>query len=190
MYQKYSCFKLVDHLHDELKQYVAPGDDNFLPELNDCLPEEAEVLVRFAMKEGLLKEASVKKWSNDKKVRKALQQLPKLFKGSGAGPTRRNVDRHAKGKIQLPMENDNVEDEAFLAVREGPDDCKAFVIVQGKSLAVAESFVALMGALYCFQLPHHNSLAPAMVFLEYHILQDRLMNENDLSTLNKKAEEK
>ncbi|CAH1248641.1 Hypp8335 [Branchiostoma lanceolatum] len=72
-------------LQYELKRYAAPGDD-FLSELNDCLPEEAEVLVRFAMKEGLLKEASVKKWSNDKKVRKALQQLPKLFKGSGAPP--------------------------------------------------------------------------------------------------------
>ncbi|CAH1242476.1 Hypp6749 [Branchiostoma lanceolatum] len=104
--------------------------------------------------------------------------------------------------IVMLKEDDNVEDEAkrgkrrpaFLAVREGPDDCKAFVIVQGKPLAVAESvvdgFVALMGSLYCFQLPHPNSLAPAMVFLEYHILQDRLMNENDLSTLYKKAEEK
>ncbi|CAH1248533.1 Hypp8215 [Branchiostoma lanceolatum] len=79
---------LEKRLQDELKRYVAPGQEDFLQELKQRLLEEvgSEVIVRFAVKEGLHKEASVHKWSNDKKLRKALQQLPKLFKGTDTPP--------------------------------------------------------------------------------------------------------
>eukprot|EP00058_Branchiostoma_floridae_P008540 XP_002594028.1 hypothetical protein BRAFLDRAFT_68532 [Branchiostoma floridae] len=68
---------------------------------------------------------------------------------------------------------------------------EAFVVVNSKSVtktdSVADGFIARTGALYCYQLPHTSCIATAMVFIEYHLMQDRQMNKKDLSPAFLKA---
>eukprot|EP00058_Branchiostoma_floridae_P008528 XP_002594016.1 hypothetical protein BRAFLDRAFT_68544 [Branchiostoma floridae] len=68
---------------------------------------------------------------------------------------------------------------------------EAFVVVNSKSVtktdSVADGFIARTGALYCYQLPHTSCIATAMVFVEYHLMQDRQMNKKDLSPAFLKA---
>ncbi|XP_078609245.1 uncharacterized protein LOC144880746 [Branchiostoma floridae x Branchiostoma japonicum] len=81
---------------------------------------------------------------------------------------------------------------AFLVVKQSADTNvpKVYVVLHGKAMAVCgsvvEGFVSLIGALYCFQQPHPASIAPAMVFIEHHVLQDGNLNKGDLKPIFKR----
>ncbi|XP_078679315.1 uncharacterized protein LOC144914965 [Branchiostoma floridae x Branchiostoma belcheri] len=73
---------------------------------------------------------------------------------------------------------------ALIIVKQSSGGTQVFVIVHGKALvecrSVVEGFVSLIGALYCFQQPHPACIAPAMVFIEHHLLKDPNVNRADL----------
>ncbi|CAH1242618.1 Hypp6898 [Branchiostoma lanceolatum] len=172
-------------MFDELRRYVAPDDKDFLRRLKEKLPQEAEALIHLGIDKALHKSTNMEDWVPGKKLRKALQLLPQMFhdpKSKAPAPLRDML-------LVMLKETDSVEEEertAFLAVKQREDhisNLRVYVVVNGKALTTCRSlvdgFVCLVGALYCFSQPHPSSIAPAMVFIEHHILKDAKVNKKD-----------
>ncbi|CAH1268931.1 Hypp4029 [Branchiostoma lanceolatum] len=197
MMQRYPCFSKPAHLKAELVRYVAPSQQGFLEKLREQLPKEAEVLVRYAAQQKILsREPQMASWSEDRTLKKALQVLPQLFKGTSTPPV-----PLSDMLVVLMKEDGSLTEEAkrakkrtaFIAVKT-TEGVQAFVIIQGrpvvKCASLTEAFLCMMGALYAFQLPHPVCIAPAMVFIEHHIIADPKMNKKDLTATFQKTYKK
>eukprot|EP00058_Branchiostoma_floridae_P012261 XP_002597749.1 hypothetical protein BRAFLDRAFT_77349 [Branchiostoma floridae] len=85
IFQRYLCFNQPVHLQDELRRYVGPQKKYFLQQLKGRPIREAE-LILYAVQECANRRTSVEGWSDDKKMKKTMQLLPKLFKGTDTPP--------------------------------------------------------------------------------------------------------
>eukprot|EP00058_Branchiostoma_floridae_P027254 XP_002612745.1 hypothetical protein BRAFLDRAFT_97275 [Branchiostoma floridae] len=90
-------------------------------------------------------------------------------------------------------EDDSIEEEIarskttaiFLAEKRTDDGNRTYVIVQGQPITTCNGvqlgFLTMVGTVYTFQLLHPSCIAPAMVFIEHHLICDPNDNKKDLS---------